>query len=184
MQAGFTSSEIRNTQYLSKSSSMASSNQSQTQPLSLNFEALSYVNSLVEAFRAFDADNNGLINAAELQGLLSSLGHDSSEQEAKDMITHASGTQNGQLSIEDFLDLMNAGELGLDGLGNLLEAAVPVLSPAAGPGGMVDGEDLARVLSLVGSASLEDCMEIIACLDGDGDGVVSIEEIKLMASLL
>jgi calmodulin len=163
---------------------MASSIQSQTHPLSLNFEALSYVTNLVEAFRAFDSDNNGLINAAELQGLLSSLGHDRGEQEAKDMIRNASGTQNGQLSIEDFLNMMNAGELGLDGIGNLLEAAVPVLGTAEGPGGMVDGEELAKVLSLVGSASLEDCMEIISCLDGDGDGAVSIEEIKLMASLL
>lgn len=163
---------------------MTSSNLSQTQPLSINLEDLSYINSLVEAFRAFDSDSNGLINTAELQGLLSSLGHDRGEQEAKDIITHASGTQTGQLSIEDFLDVMNAGELGLDGLGNLLEAAVPVLGPAADSGGMVDGEELAKVLSLVGGASLEDCMEIISCLDGDGDGAVSVEEIKLMASLL
>jgi calmodulin len=163
---------------------MASYNLSQTQPLSLNFEALSYVNNLVEAFRAFDSDNNGLINAAELQGLLSSLGHDRGEQEAKDMITNVSGIQNGQLSTEDFLDMMNAGELGLDGIGNLPEAVVPVLGPAAGPGGMLDREELAKVMSLVGSASLEDYMEIISCLDGDGDGSVSIEEIKLMASLL
>ncbi|KAJ4754637.1 Calmodulin [Rhynchospora pubera] len=163
---------------------MASANSSQSQPLSLNLEALSYINSLVEAFQAFDSDNNGLINTAELQGLLSSLGHERSEQDAKDMIAHASSTQNGQLSIEEFLETMNAGELGLDWIGDLFEAAVPVLGPAAGPGGMVNSEELATVLSMVGSASLEDCMEIISCLDGDGDGAVSVEEIKRMASLL
>ncbi|KAJ3696197.1 hypothetical protein LUZ60_001574 [Juncus effusus] len=161
---------------------MASSNPSQMQPLSLNLDALTYVSSLVEAFRAFDSDNNGLINTAELQGLLSSLGHETNEQQVKDIIiTHADSNQNNEINIEDFLDTMNAGELGLDGLGDLFQAAIPALGQA---GGLIDGEELAKVMSLVGTATVEDCMDIISCLDCNDDGAISIEEVKLMASLL
>jgi Ca2+-binding EF-hand superfamily protein len=43
-------------------------------PLTVDFEALSYISSLVEAFQAFDSDSDGLVTAPELRGLLASLG--------------------------------------------------------------------------------------------------------------
>ncbi|THG07129.1 hypothetical protein TEA_000691 [Camellia sinensis var. sinensis] len=42
--------------------------------LSAETETLSHVSRLVEAFRAFDSDNDGSITAAELRGIMSSLG--------------------------------------------------------------------------------------------------------------
>ena len=55
------------------------------------------------------------------------------------------------LSIEEFLEVMNAGELGTGELGDLLQSAVPALEAA---GGALVGEDeLARVLGVVGAAS-------------------------------
>ena len=55
------------------------------------------------------------------------------------------------LSIEELLEVMNAGELGTGVLGDLLQSALPALEAA---GGALVGEDeLARVLGVVGAAS-------------------------------
>uniref|UniRef100_A0A0D9WTH7 EF-hand domain-containing protein n=1 Tax=Leersia perrieri TaxID=77586 RepID=A0A0D9WTH7_9ORYZ len=156
----------------------------QQQPLSVDFEALSYISSLVEAFQAFDGDNDGLVTAAELRGLLSSLGLDKPEQEVREMVARADADRDGKLSVEELLDVMNAGELGLGALGALLQSAVPALESAAGPDGVLGADELARRLSVMGTASVEDCMEIIACMDGDGDGAMSVGEFRLMAQLL
>nr|XP_045087790.1 probable calcium-binding protein CML29 [Aegilops tauschii subsp. strangulata] len=152
----------------------------QPQPLTVDFEALSYISRLVEAFQAFDSDSDGLVTAPELRGLLASLGLDKSEAEARDMLARADADRDGRLCVVHFLDVMNAGELGLGALGALLQAAVPALESFAGP------DELATVLGLMGTASAEDCAEIIACMDGDGDGdgAISVEEFKLMADLL
>ena len=61
-------------------------------PLTVDFEALSYISSLVEAFQAFDSDNDGLVTAPELRGLLASLGLEKSEAEARDMLARATPT--------------------------------------------------------------------------------------------
>ncbi|CAB4320119.1 unnamed protein product [Prunus armeniaca] len=47
----------------------------QISSLCVEIETLSQVLGLVEAFKAFDADNDGKINAAEPGGILGSLGY-------------------------------------------------------------------------------------------------------------
>ncbi|KAL6603598.1 hypothetical protein ACP70R_043959 [Stipagrostis hirtigluma subsp. patula] len=153
------------------------------QQLTVDFEALSYISSLVEAFQAFDSDNDGLITAPELRGLLASLGLDKSEAEARDMLARADADRDGRLSVEELLDVMNAGELGLGALGAVLQSALPALE-AAGAGALVGADELARAIGAMGAASAEDCAAIIECMDGDGDGAITIEEFRLMADLL
>ena len=86
------------------------------------------------------------------------------------------------LSIEELLEVMNAGELGTGALGDLLQSALPALEAAEGA--LVGEDELARVLGVVGAASAEDCAAIVECLDGDGDGAITIEEFRLLADLL
>ncbi|CAN6206850.1 unnamed protein product [Urochloa humidicola] len=143
-------------------------------PLTVDFEALSYISSLVEAFQAFDSDNDGLLTSPELRGLLASLGLEKSEAEVRDMVARADGDGDGRISAEEFLDVMNAGELGLGALGEMLQAALPALEAAGGA--LVGPDELA--------ASAEDCAAIVECLDGDGDGAITIEEFRFMADLL
>lgn len=149
-------------------------------PVTVDLEALSYIGSLVEAFQAFDSDNDGLVTAPELRGLLASLGLERSEAEARDMLARADADRDGRIRVEELLDVMNAGELGLGALGALLQSAVPALEAAGGA--LVGADDLAR--AIVGAASAEDCAAIVECLDGDGDGAITVEEIRLMADLL
>jgi Ca2+-binding EF-hand superfamily protein len=151
-------------------------------PVTVDFEALSYISSLVEAFQAFDSDNDGLVTAPELRGLLASLGLEKSEAEARDMLARADADRDGRLSVEELLDVMNAGELGLGALGELLQSALPALEAAGGA--LVGADELARAIGAVGGASVEDCAAIVECLDGDGDGAITIEEFRFMADLL
>jgi calmodulin len=152
------------------------------QPLTVDLEALSYITSLVEAFQAFDSDGDGLITAPELRGLLASLGLDKSEAEAGEMLARADADRDGRLGVEELLDVMNAGELGLGALGGLLQSALPALEAAGAA--LVGSDQLATTLAALGAASAEDCAAIVECLDGDGDGAISVEEFRLMADLL
>lgn len=149
------------------------------QPLTVNFEALNYISRLVEAFQAFDSDSDGLVTAPELRGLLASLGLNA---DADDMLARADVDRDGKLSAEEFLDAMNAGEFGLDALGELLQSALPTLEAAGAA--LVSADELARTLGALGGASAEDCAAIVECLDGDGDGAINVEEFRLMADLL
>ncbi|CAD6338543.1 unnamed protein product [Miscanthus lutarioriparius] len=151
-------------------------------PLAADFEALSYISSLVEAFQAFDSDSDGLVTAPELRGLLASLGLDKTEAEARDMLARADADRDGRLSVEELLDVMNAGELGLGALGAMLQSALPQLEAAGAA--LVGADELARVLGALGNASPEDCAAIVECLDSDGDGAITIEEFRQMADLL
>ncbi|OVA08943.1 EF-hand domain [Macleaya cordata] len=143
---------------------------------------LSYVFSLMETFRAFDADNDGLISATELSGIMSSLGYNMSEQDVTAMTQQGDTNGDGLLSIEEFLE-RNTKEMELGELVTFLRTATEALD--------VDGEesvtgvDLYEVLGNIGiGLSLEDCKDIIASMDGNGDGIASFEDFKLIVNSL
>lgn len=155
-------------------------------------ETLNHVARLVEAFRAFDADNDGLINSAELEGIMGSLGYKPAEQ---DYIKNKMGllgttcdrNEDGTgmlISIEEFLDVSTKG-MEVDFLGPFRKA---ILDCFAGDQVVtVTGEDLCDVFGNVGlDLSVEECRNIIAAMDGggDGDGAISYEDFKLIVSSL
>ncbi|KAI8014271.1 putative calcium-binding protein CML29 [Camellia lanceoleosa] len=151
--------------------------------LSAETETLSHVSRLVEAFRAFDSDNDGSITAAELRGIMSSLGYNPSEEDVEAMMQKGDKNKDGVLSIEEFLE-MNTNELGLGGLQIHLTIALQALDVA-------DDEDLtAKELHEVlgnmqgGDLSLKYCEEVIASMDRDDDGAISFEDFKLIVNAL
>ena len=150
--------------------------------LSAETEILSHVLSLVQAVRAFDADNDGSITAAELGGVMASLGYNPSEQEVMAMMQKGDTNKDGLLSIEEFLDL-NTKDWEIGSLANLLKAAFESFN------GDVDEvltvNELFGVMGNLGfHLSREDCQNIIASMDGDGDGAVSFEDFKLIVTSL
>ncbi|KAK9162179.1 hypothetical protein Syun_003081 [Stephania yunnanensis] len=60
---------------------------------------------LMEAFRAFDADNDGLITASQLSELMASLGHAVAGQDVKAMMQKAEKNQDGLLGFREFLKM-------------------------------------------------------------------------------
>ncbi|KAJ1439208.1 EF-Hand 1, calcium-binding site [Sesbania bispinosa] len=150
--------------------------------LSAEIETLNHVLSLVEAFRAFDADNDGRITEAELGGIMGSLGYNASEQEVRAMMQQGDKNKDGLLSINEFLEL-NTKELETGNLANALSAAFEALDEDGNE--ILTGEELHEVVANLGlGLSLEKCHNIVASLDVDGDGAVSLDEFRLIVDSL
>ncbi|KAK8580278.1 hypothetical protein V6N13_143392 [Hibiscus sabdariffa] len=151
--------------------------------LSAETETLSNVLSLVEAFRAFDSDNDGGINAAELGGILSSLGYNASEQDVRAMMREGDGNKDGLLSMEEFLE-MNTKDMELGELANSLRTAFQAIEVEGDEA--LTATDLYEVMGNLGmdQLSLEDCQTVVASMDADGDGAVTLEDFKLIVNAL
>lgn len=150
--------------------------------ISAQTEIISHVLSLVEAFRAFDSDNDGSITVAELGAIMGSLGYNPSEQEVREMMQKGDTDNNGLLSMEEFLE-MNTKDLQIGSLGNLLKAAFETLKGDEDEVLTVD--ELFQVMGSLGfHLTREDCQSIVASMDGDGDGAVSFEDFQLIVTSL
>ncbi|KAK9930717.1 hypothetical protein M0R45_027745 [Rubus argutus] len=146
-------------------------------------EALHQVVGLVEAFKAFDSDNDGKSTAPELGGILGSLGYNPSEQDVRAMMEQGDTNKDGLLSIEEFLE-MNTKNMEFGGLQNVLKNAFEALD--VGGDEVVTAEELYEVMGddMGFEMTLEDCQGIIASIDTDGDGAVSYDDFKLIVNSL
>ena len=61
---------------------------------------------MVEAFKVFDRDGNGLISTAELRYVMSNLGEDLTDDEVEEMIRGADVDGDGMLNYEEFVRMM------------------------------------------------------------------------------
>ena len=61
-----------------------------------------------EAFKVFDSDGNGYINAAELRQVMMNLGEKLTEEEVEMMIKEADSNGDGLVNYEEFISMMNA----------------------------------------------------------------------------
>ncbi|XP_031497073.1 probable calcium-binding protein CML29 [Nymphaea colorata] len=148
-------------------------------------DVLSHVQELLEAFTAFDSDDDGLVSAAELAGILSSMGYNATEEEVTGMMREADVDGDGQLSLEEFLE-MSLKNVDLGSLAGLLRSALEMLDAAADDGGdEIDGVMLYELVNGLGSGvTKEQCEALIAALDVDGDGMVGLDDFKTIANAL
>ncbi|KGN54599.1 probable calcium-binding protein CML29 [Cucumis sativus] len=150
--------------------------------LLVDTEALSHIFNLIEAFRAFDADNDGLISSAEVGGIMGSLGYNLSEEDVNMMMEEGDADKDGLLSMGEFLE-MNAKNMDVGELGSYLKIALEALK--ADEDDLVSGEELYDVFVNLGlDVSLEDSMAIVASIDGDGDGAMFLHDFKLIVNSL
>ena len=63
---------------------------------------------LLEAFKVFDRDGNGLIDPAELKYVLTNLGEKLTDEEVDEMIREADIDGDGQINYEEFVKVMMA----------------------------------------------------------------------------
>ncbi|XP_054789135.1 probable calcium-binding protein CML25 [Prosopis cineraria] len=142
-------------------------------------ETLNQVVRLVEAFRAFDGDNDGRITREELGGMMGSIGYRVSEEEVGRMMEEGDKNRDGLLSMQEFLELSTK-DLECVELGHLLRAAFQALDEEGSE--TVTGEELHEAMA--DSLSLENCEHIVASLDVDGDGAVSLDDFRLILNAL
>lgn len=64
---------------------------------------------LVDAFRVFDRDGSGLINADELRHVMTNLGEKLTDEELAEMLGEADVDDDGKVDYEDFVKLMLGG---------------------------------------------------------------------------
>ncbi|KAI4307321.1 hypothetical protein L6164_030523 [Bauhinia variegata] len=154
----------------------------QSCPLSAEIETVTRVLRLVEAFRAFDGDNDGHISVAELGGIMASLGYNASEQEVRAMMQQGDKNRDGLLSIDEFLEL-NTKDLQSGDLANFLRTAFQALDEDGNE--VLMAEELHELMANLGpNLSLENCNSIVASLDVNGDGVVDMDDIRLIVNCL
>ena len=151
--------------------------------LSAELETLNQVLSLVEAFRAFDADNDGCITAAELGGIMGSLGYNASDQDVRAMMQQGDTNKDGLLSLTEFMEL-NTKNLELGTLSNSLRTAFEGLDLEFGDDD-ITAEELFEVAENIGvGLSRENCEAIVAAIDADGDGAVNFHDLKVIINSL
>jgi calmodulin len=63
---------------------------------------------LVEAFKVFDKDQNGLISSAEMSEALTNLGEKLTDEELEQMMREADIDGDGELNCQEFIRMMNA----------------------------------------------------------------------------
>ncbi|OAY58220.1 probable calcium-binding protein CML29 [Manihot esculenta] len=161
---------------------MTRSSMAQSESLSAEIETLSQVSSLMEAFRAFDSDNDGFITEAELGGILGSLGYKASQQDVMAMMQQGDANKDGLLSIKEFLD-MNTKDMELGELANSLKTAFEALN--ADGGEVVTAEELYELARDIGlELPMEDWENIVGCMDVNGDGAVSRQDFNLIVNSL
>ena len=61
---------------------------------------------LIEAFKVFDRDGNGLISAHELRFVMSTSGEELSEEDIEEMIREADENGDGYIDYEEFVRMM------------------------------------------------------------------------------
>ena len=61
---------------------------------------------LIDAFKVFDRDGNGLISAAELRHVMTNLGEKLSDEEVDEMIREADIDGDGHINYEEFVKMM------------------------------------------------------------------------------
>ena len=62
---------------------------------------------IIEAFKIFDKDGNGYINAAEFRHVMSNLGEKLTEQEVDELIKEADKDGDGQVNYDEFVNMMH-----------------------------------------------------------------------------
>lgn len=61
---------------------------------------------LIEAFKVFDRDGNGLISSGELKHIMTNLGEKMTDEEIEMMIEYADQDKDGAVNYQDFVKMM------------------------------------------------------------------------------
>lgn len=61
----------------------------------------------ITAFKIFDRDGDGLLSAQELKHVLINMGEKLSDQDVEDMIHEVDSDGDGQITLEEFIKLLN-----------------------------------------------------------------------------
>jgi calmodulin len=61
---------------------------------------------MIEAFKVFDSDGNGMISSDELRQIMENLGEKLSKEEVDEMVKEADIDGDGQINYQEFVNMM------------------------------------------------------------------------------
>ena len=137
-----------------------------------------YTSALRDAFAEFDANNDGFISRDELLNVMTSFGHEISDEELDNMIRMADSDGNGLVDFNEFLCLMdgNPPTLNVDEeMENLFS-----LIDTNGDGFLSEKEVRNMMKNLGEKVKKKDVRKIIKEADKNKDGKISFDEFKEM----
>lgn len=140
-------------------------------------EALSKIEELQNVFNAFDEDGDGKISCSEVVNIMSQFGFLNVEDEQlQRMVAAMDSDGDGYIVVQEFIelntrDIMDVMCEHMDDLRNAFASLDLEQS------GCITAAELHAVLNSLGEPTdIEDCQQIIECIDINGDGVVTLEE--------
>ena len=86
---------------------------------------------ILEAFQAFDLDHNNYVGAAEIRHVLINIGESPTDEEVDEMIRMVDKDGDGQVSFDEFYEMVTGGRQPPSGLGSALRAGASADTAAA-----------------------------------------------------
>ncbi|XP_057670867.1 uncharacterized protein LOC130902639 isoform X2 [Diorhabda carinulata] len=131
-------------------------------------------NDIKEAFDLFDNEGSGKIDAKDLKVAIRALGFEPKKEEIKKMIADIDKDGTGEISFEDFLQLMSVKMAEKDSKEEIMKAFRLFDDDETGK---ISFKNLKRVAKELGeNLTDEELQEMIDEADRDGDGEINQEE--------
>lgn len=129
-------------------------------------------------FRKFDANGDGKISGSELGMLMTSLGSSVTADEHQLMVSMLDSDGDGFIDFSDFVELNT---FAVDDPREVEEMKSAFGIFDFDGNGLISADELLRVFHNLGErCSVEDCRNMIAGVDSNGDGYVSFDEFIIM----
>ncbi|TRY72595.1 hypothetical protein TCAL_10857 [Tigriopus californicus] len=140
----------------------------------------SQIGEIIDAFREVDSDGDGIIKPNQLGQVLRILGQNPADAEIQDMINEADSDGSGSIEFPEFLLMMAKKVSELQAEDEIREA----FKVFDGDGnGYISRLELKAVMMNIGERITdEECEQLVAEADIDGDGQINYEEFYAMMS--
>merc|ERR1719216_362568 len=135
-------------------------------------------NEFVQAFKFFDADQNGTVDSDEIKAVLEKLGVKITAEEIKDIMANLDENGDGVMDFNEFVLMMDR-RMSINSQRAEIEQTFKVFDKNGD--GKITFDELKEVLTQLGEdVTDKDVADMIKEADLNGDGAIDFEEFMIM----